>query len=53
MLSKDINNKTSYSFSDSENIKKEKIEEEFNISYILIKIDDNLAKKNTPKLSKK
>ena len=52
MLSKDINNKTSYSFSDSENIKKEKIEEEFNISYILIKIDDNLAKKKYAKIVK-
>ena len=52
MLSNEINNINSYSFSDSENIKKEKHEQEFNISYILIKIDDNLSKKKYAKIVK-
>ena len=41
MESKEIN---TYSYTDSEENKKEKESHEFNITYILIKIDDNLAK---------
>ena len=48
---KKTDNINNFSFTDSEESKKEKTHE-FNISYILIKIDDNLSKKKYSKILK-
>ncbi len=51
MESKEINN-INESFSASDSKEKKKKSKDFNISYILIKIDDNLLKKKYPKVLK-